>query len=129
GDGLGRGIGFQPVTARHRLEAYATDQPRRAETSLAPSRSPCYIVRTTRFARARRHPMRRCFLVLTTLCAVALSADGRDAKWINQRIQRIKQSDSTAWKSIPWAASLSEARELSQKEQRPVFLFTHDGNL
>ena len=69
--------------------------------------------------------MRRCFLVLTTLCAVALSADGRDAKWINQRIQRIKQSDSTAWKSIPWAASLSEARELSQKEQRPVFLFIH----
>ena len=68
-------------------------------------------------------------LSLSFLFLAALNAGGRDAKWINQRIQQIKQSDATAWKSIPWTASLSEARALSQKENRPVFLFTHDGNL
>ena len=56
-------------------------------------------------------------------------ADGRDAKWIQQRLEQIKKSDSVAWKSIPWVATLAEARDLSAKEQRPVFLFTHDGNL
>lgn len=73
--------------------------------------------------------MRRAFPVLILLSVAALSADGRDAKWIQQRLEQIKKSDAVAWKTIPWTATLTEARELSQTEKRPVFLFTHDGNL
>jgi hypothetical protein len=52
------------------------------------------------------------------------TADG-----IHQRVEKVKASESTAWKKIPWVASLLEARRVSQKENHPVFLFTHDGNL
>jgi hypothetical protein len=51
------------------------------------------------------------------------------ADWIHQRVEQVKTSEPTAWKKIPWVASLLEARRLSQAENHPVFLFTHDGNL
>jgi hypothetical protein len=34
-----------------------------------------------------------------------------------------------AWTRIPWVASLAAAREISRKEDRPVFLFALLGNL
>ena len=61
--------------------------------------------------------------------ALVCSFDGRDAKWVSQRLDQIKNSAPSGWRSIPWAASLSEARDRSEKEGRPVFLFTHDGDL
>ncbi len=75
--------------------------------------------------------MRRAFIPLTLagLALLALDAAGRDAKWVEQRIKEIKNSDATAWRTIPWAATLAEAREQSRNEKRPVFLFTHAGNL
>ncbi len=49
--------------------------------------------------------------------------------WVNKRIEQIKDSDTTAWRKIPWTASLLEARRISQHEKKPLFLFTHDGNI
>ena len=56
-------------------------------------------------------------------------AQEHDADWVARRVEQIKGSDKVEWRKIPWAASLTEARRLSQQEQRPVFLFTHDGNI
>ena len=75
--------------------------------------------------------MRRAFVPLSRglLVRASFTAAARYSKWIEQRLQQIKQSDSTAWKTIPWVATLTEARARSREEKRPVFLFTHDGNL
>jgi hypothetical protein len=63
---------------------------------------------------------------------LALSIGGAaepTAESIHQRVEKVKNSEPTAWKKIPWVASLLEARRVSQDENHPVFLFTHDGNL
>jgi hypothetical protein len=68
--------------------------------------------------------------VLTLGVFVAVgSGQERDEAWVLARVQKIKESDTTGWSRIPWTASLLAAREASLKENRPVFLFTHDGNI
>jgi hypothetical protein len=61
--------------------------------------------------------------------AAASGAEEHDAAWLSSRVRQIKESDTTGWSRIPWAASLIAARQASEKENRPVFLFTHDGNI
>ena len=61
--------------------------------------------------------------------ALAAHAEEQDEAWVQRRVQQIQEADSTAWRRIPWTASLSEARQASQRENRPVFLFSHDGNI
>jgi hypothetical protein len=78
--------------------------------------------------------MRRRGLAVLTLLLVALGlsaarAAGRDEGWVRRRVQAVKGSDTTAWRKIPWAASLGEARRASRRERQPLFLFTHDGNI
>ena len=63
------------------------------------------------------------------LFAAVGRAQERDEAWVLARVQKIKESDTTGWSRIPWTASLLAAREASVKENRPVFLFTHDGNI
>jgi hypothetical protein len=63
------------------------------------------------------------------LVPAAFAGDKVDPDLIKQRVCEIKDSDSTAWRKIPWAASLLEARKLSAAEDKPIFLFTLDGNL
>ena len=68
--------------------------------------------------------------VLTLGALVAVSrAQERDEAWVQARVQKIKESDTTGWSRIPWTVSLLAVREASIKENRPVFLFTHDGNI
>ena len=70
---------------------------------------------------------------LTLLAAGAVGsvvlAQKHDEAWVTRRVQEVRQSDTTGWQGIPWVASLIEARRLSRQEQRPIFLFTLDGNL
>ena len=61
--------------------------------------------------------------------ALTTGADDRDEAWVQRRVQQIKDAEPAAWRRIPWTASLLDARQASQKENRPVFLFTHDGNI
>jgi hypothetical protein len=61
--------------------------------------------------------------------ALPAAAEERDEAWVQNRVKQMQESDAAAWRRIPWAASLSDARQASQHENRPVFLFSHDGNL
>ncbi len=53
----------------------------------------------------------------------------RDEAWVAKRVQQIKESDTTEWRKVPWVASLLDARRVSGEEKKPIFLFTHDGNI
>jgi hypothetical protein len=67
--------------------------------------------------------------VLALGFARAGGAEPRDPDWVKKRVDEVKQSDTSDWRKVPWAASLLEARKLSKKEDKPLFLFTLDGNL
>jgi hypothetical protein len=75
--------------------------------------------------------MRAMTVAVLTLGVIACAgrAEERDEAWVLNRARQIKESDTTAWSRIPWATSLLAARRASEKENRPVFLFTHDGNI
>jgi hypothetical protein len=73
--------------------------------------------------------LRTILLVPVALALGAAAAAEHDEAWIKQRIEKIKDSDTTAWRKIPWTASLLAARRTSQREKKPIFLFTHDGNI
>ena len=67
--------------------------------------------------------------IALTLLALSATAAERDETWIEKRIADIKDSDTDAWRKIPWTASLLEARRAGEREKHPIFLFTHDGNI
>ncbi len=63
------------------------------------------------------------------LLGVAVAAGEPDEASIRKRVERIKESDATAWRKIPWTPSLLAARRASEKEKQLLYLFTHDGNI
>ena len=67
------------------------------------------------------------FALLTS--AFPARAETHDEAWVAQRVRQVKASDTTGWQKIPWVASLTDARRVSGAEDKPVFLFTHDGNI
>ena len=71
--------------------------------------------------------------VMAVTIALGALSTGWAQEWSTAQIQRraeqIKNSESHAWKKIPWASSLLSARKISIAEKRPIFLFTHDGNI
>ena len=71
----------------------------------------------------------RSVIALALLAAGAAGAAERDEAWARRRVEEIKGSDTDAWRKIPWAASLLEARRASEREKHPIFLFTHEGNI
>ncbi len=73
--------------------------------------------------------LRGSLAVLTVLALGVVSAAERDEASIQRRIEQIKESDTSAWRKIPWTASLLDARRASEREKKPLFLFTHDGNI
>jgi hypothetical protein len=68
-------------------------------------------------------------LLMAVLAVTAASAAERDEASIQKQIERIKESDTNAWRKIPWTSSLLAARRASEREKQPIFLFTHDGNM
>lgn len=63
------------------------------------------------------------------LAALIVSAAAGDEAAIRKQIERIKDREVNAWRKIPWTASLLAARRASEREKKPVFLFTYDGNI
>jgi hypothetical protein len=59
----------------------------------------------------------------------ARGEDGPDEAWIKRRVDEVKKAEINGWRKIPWVSSLLEARRLSEQEKKPVFLFSHDGNI
>jgi hypothetical protein len=52
-----------------------------------------------------------------------------DEAAVEARVAAITSSDPKIFQQILWVKSLAQALKLSQIEHRPVFLFTHDGNM
>ena len=73
--------------------------------------------------------VRRSVFLAAMLAVIAASAAEGDEAAIRKQIERIKGSDTNAWRQIPWTASLLAARRASEREKQPIFLFTHDGNI
>lgn len=72
---------------------------------------------------------RNILIVPAILALGTITAAERGEEKIEQRIAAIKDSDTGAWRKIPWTVSLLEARRASEREKQPLFLFTHDGNI
>lgn len=72
---------------------------------------------------------RASLLILTALVVTAGFAAERDESSVRKRIDKIKKSEPSVWRKIPWTATLLDARRASEKEKKPIFLFTHDGNM
>jgi hypothetical protein len=51
------------------------------------------------------------------------------ARRVAALVQQVKPAVPLAWTRIPWVPSLAEARDISRRENRPVFLFALMGNL
>ncbi|HEY7327135.1 MAG TPA: hypothetical protein VH592_05835 [Gemmataceae bacterium] len=68
-------------------------------------------------------------LFVVALAAILVSVALSDEAAIHKQIERIKDNEVKAWRKIPWTASLLAARRASEREKRPVFLFTYDGNI
>jgi len=67
--------------------------------------------------------------VLGSVAVASVHAQDRDESWVATTVKQIRESDTTGWQHIPWLASLTQARRVSGQENKPVFLFTLDGNL
>jgi hypothetical protein len=48
---------------------------------------------------------------------------------IAQRVEKIRKSDTETWRRIPWTATLLDASRAAAKERRPMFVFSHEGNI
>jgi len=76
--------------------------------------------------------VRRSILLAALACWLAPAA-GRaadsDESWIKRRVDTLKQAEINGWRKIPWVSTMLEARRLSLVENKPVFLFSHDGNI
>ena len=67
--------------------------------------------------------------VLATGAAQPLTAS-RDDDWIEQRVRQLQpQAKEKRFDEIGWASDIRTAKKLARENNRPVFLFTHDGRM
>jgi hypothetical protein len=58
------------------------------------------------------------------------SRSTHDVSWIEQRIQELQPTDKEKrFDEIGWAKDIRAAEKLARENNRPVFLFTHDGRM
>jgi len=58
------------------------------------------------------------------------SAGARDFSWIEQRVQELQPTaKERRIDEIGWAKDIRTAEKLAKENNRPVFLFTHDGRI
>ena len=54
----------------------------------------------------------------------------RDFSWVEQRIEELQPAaKEKRFDEIGWARDIRSAEKLAQENNRPVFLFTHDGRM
>ena len=57
-------------------------------------------------------------------------ATARDFSWIEQRVQELQPTArERRIDEIGWAKDIRTAEKLAKENNRPVFLFTHDGRM
>ncbi len=58
------------------------------------------------------------------------AARARDFSWVEQRIAELQPTaKEKRFDKIGWAKDIRSAEKLAQENNRPVFLFTHDGRM
>ena len=58
------------------------------------------------------------------------SATVRDFAWIEQRVRELQPTPKEKrFDEIGWAKDIRTAKRLAKENNRPVFLFTHDGRI
>ena len=85
--------------------------------------------------------LNRTFAVLVAIVATAIHnpragadekvpADHDVAAWVRQRVQGWQPTAADRpFDEIGWAKDIREAERLARENDRPVFLFTHDGHM
>jgi len=71
-------------------------------------------------------------MLAVLVCGVAAAtarADRFDEARIKRQVAKVKAAEINGWRKIPWVSTMLEARRLSAAEKKPVFLFSHDGNI
>ena len=78
----------------------------------------------------RRHTMARLVVGLMAATMAVAAPANRDPAWVTQRVEQWQPTaKERRWEGIGWAKNIREAIRLANQNQRPVFLFTHDGRL
>jgi hypothetical protein len=72
--------------------------------------------------------MRHGILAGVLVAGVAL-AGPPELEQVRERAKRLRDSDTEGWRRIPWEPSLMDAARAARREGRPMFVFTHDGNI
>lgn len=67
-------------------------------------------------------------LALLVTATALLAAEPKEAD-VRARVAQIRKSDTDAWRQIPWTATLLDAVKAAEKEKRPLFVFSHEGNI
>ena len=81
----------------------------------------------------KAHPILATFAVVLAVVpadGAEESALGRDFSWIEQRVEALQPTPKEKrFDEIGWATDIRTAKKLAQENNRPVFLFTHDGRM
>jgi hypothetical protein len=72
--------------------------------------------------------------LLLVLCALPLTAgsipDSKVVSTVQSKVRKLEPSKADRrFDQIGWVNSLTEATKLSKQCNRPIFLFTHDGDI
>lgn len=74
--------------------------------------------------------MRAIVSIALAVLLLAESAAGSDYSWVDQRVRELQPtSKEKRFDEIGWAEDIRDAKRLAKANQRPVFLFTHDGRM
>ena len=63
------------------------------------------------------------FLLITFLCAAAVSAEDLDQLATTVRVRE----HESRWRNIPWSSSAKDAWKTARSENRPLFVWTASG--
>ena len=78
----------------------------------------------------KKLPPARVVAVVSGLALLStLFAGEPDARWVAKQADRLRAGDTDAWREIPWAKSLTAAASAARDEGRPLFVFSHEGNI
>jgi len=73
------------------------------------------------------------FLVTSAAFAAGNNESPVESKLVAHVLQRVHESEPSRGErsldAIGWAPNIREAQMLARQNDRPIFLFTHDGNI
>ena len=73
--------------------------------------------------------MKRAVFACVALVGLSAAPVERDEAWVLKEARRVRESDNEAWRKVPWAATLTSAAKAAKAEGRPMFIFSHEGNI